>query len=386
MERIMGARKLLIALAAGIALMIAGIGAAGYWAKEISSFTLVPAKRFAAPRMLQGNAYEQSAMWYSQGAGHALDPSRWQPSGVAPPKRMAAAVFFIHPTSHFDRNHWNAPLEDARAGATAQTFLRGLATPFAGADAIWAPRYRQATFGAFLANGPEGEAALAAAYRDVLMAFDAFVRQTDPAQPIILAGHSQGAYHLVRLLRDRVAGTALASRVVAAYAVGWPVSMAHDLPRMGLPACTAPDQTGCILSWQSFGEPADTATVREAYARLTRLDGQKGDGAPFLCVNPLTGTQMTGTQAAAAPASANHGTLVPDLTLTGASVVAGLTGARCSPEGFLLLDNPPRMGALVMPGNNYHVYDIPLFWAALREDAERRTAAYLATKNHGASR
>ncbi len=369
-------RKILIALAVAVVLVITGVGVASYWAKELSTFALVPAKRFTMPRRLQGDAYDHTAFWYSQGAGHALDPSRWQPSGADAPAPLEAAVFFIHPTSSFERSHWNTPLEDIGANAYAQTFLRGLATPFAGAREIWAPRYRQATFGAFLTDGPEGEAALAAAYRDVLMAFDAFIRHADPARPIILAGHSQGAYHLLRLLRDRVAGQdpahqAVAKRIVAAYVVGWPVSLAHDLPALGLPACTTANQTGCILSWQSFAAPADTTTVREAYARLTRLDGRKGGGTPFLCVNPLTGTQ-----GATAPASANAGTLVPDMTLTGASVVKGLTGASCSPDGFLLLDHAPRMGALVMPGGNYHVYDIPLFWSAVRADALRRTAAY----------
>jgi len=32
----------------------------------------------------------------------------------------------------------------------------------------------------------------------------------------------------------------------------------------------------------------------------------------------------------------------------------------------------------VLPGNNYHVYDYALFWAAIREDAQRRTANWLA--------
>jgi len=31
----------------------------------------------------------------------------------------------------------------------------------------------------------------------------------------------------------------------------------------------------------------------------------------------------------------------------------------------------------VLPGNNYHVYDMTLFWANLRADYERRTAAWL---------
>ena len=39
-----------------------------------------------------------------------------------------------------------------------------------------------------------------------------------PALPIVLVGHSQGALHLMRLLKDRVAGTPLAGRVAAAIA------------------------------------------------------------------------------------------------------------------------------------------------------------------------
>ncbi|MEZ5749790.1 MAG: hypothetical protein R3D83_07910 [Caenibius sp.] len=41
-------------------------------------------------------------------------------------------------------------------------------------------------------------------------------------------------------------------------------------------------------------------------------------------------------------------------------------------RGLLLIGQPPEMGNLVFPGNNYHVYDIPLFWENLRLDAIRR--------------
>lgn len=81
-----------------------------------------------------------------------------------------------------------------------------------------------------------------AAYGDILLAFDTFVANVRPDQPIILAGHSQGALHLTHLLKDRIAGTPLAKRIVAAYVVGWPVSIDTDLAAMGLPACTSPDQ------------------------------------------------------------------------------------------------------------------------------------------------
>ena len=38
------------------------------------------------------------------------------------------------------------------------------------------------------------------------------------------------------------------------------------------------------------------------------------------------------------------------------------------------------MGSAVLPGNNYHVYDIPLFWQNLRSDVERRVSAWLAAR------
>ena len=41
---------------------------------------------------------------------------------------------------------------------------------------------------------------------------------------------------------------------------------------------------------------------------------------------------------------------------------------------------PPAIGPYVMPGNNYHVYDIPLFWANLRADMARRVAAWEHTR------
>ncbi len=83
------------------------------------------------------------------------------------------------------------------------------------------------------------------AYRDVLAAFDVFLAAQPAATPIILAGHSQGALHLSRLLIERRA--ALKGRLVAAYVVGWPLSVSADLPATGLPPCNPPDHAVWIL-------------------------------------------------------------------------------------------------------------------------------------------
>ena len=58
---------------------------------------------------------------------------------------------------------------------------------------------------------------------------------------------------------------------------------------------------------------------------------------------------------------------------------AALSAVRGQPPTFeQLLGGEPQLGPYVLPGNNYHVYDYPLFWANLRADAERRVAAFLA--------
>ncbi len=377
-------KKFLYLVAILIALVVGGRIAFELFQKEFAEIALVPSAEFAPVKPLDANAYEDSALWYSRPGIGASDPARWQPSyaetgGTAVPGSPAAptqrfAVFFVHPTSYLNRSRWNAPLEsggDPEAERVARIYLRGMASPFNAATEIWAPRYRQATMGAFLTAAPEGKQAIGAAYADVREAFRYFLSSVDPKTPIVLVGHSQGALHLKRLLAEEVKGTPAASRLVAAYVIGWPVSTLHDLPVMGLPACAAPDQTACVISWSSFAEPADPALVLEAYGRTPALDGKALGDDPMLCSNPLTG--LIG---GAAPASANLGTLVPDDSMAKGELVPGLVPARCDKRGLLLIGPPPEMGSYVLPGNNYHVYDLPLFWANTKADVNRRADAW----------
>ena len=74
----------------------------------------------------------------------------------------------------------------------------------------------------------------------------------------------------------------------------------------------------------------------------------------------------------------NRGTLVPGKTEGTGTLTPGMVPARCGPDQFLLIGPPPEMGDYVLPGNNYHVYDIPLFWANLRANVADRVAAWRA--------
>lgn len=376
------ARKFLYFVAFCIVLVISGRIVYELFAEELAEIALVPSGEFKPVKPLEANAYEDSKLWYSRPGIGVSDPARWQPAyaadrGVLPTPaepQQRFAVFFVHPTSYLNRASWNAPLEnggDPEAERIARVYLRGMASPFNAASEIWAPRYRQATMGAFLTDAPEGKQAIDAAYADVREAFRYFLSSVDPKTPIVLAGHSQGALHLKRLLAEEIKGSPVAARLVAAYVIGWPVSTLHDLPVMGIPACAAPDQTGCVISWSSFAEPAEPAMVLDAYATMPALDGQKPGSDPMLCTNPLTGTP-----GGSAPATANLGTLVPEDSMEKGELQPALVPARCDKRGLLLIGPPPEMGSYVLPGNNYHVYDLPLFWANTKADVARRVNAW----------
>lgn len=365
------ARKFLYIVAALIVLVIAVLLALRLFGLQLSRLALVPGEPFAALAPLPADAYAHNDMWIAR-PGKAENPARWIPAGITPePARINATVFFIHPTSYLARAHWNAPLNDAEANDRAVKFVRAQASVFGDAKDIWIPRYRQATLGAFLTDKPEGQRALESAYRDVLAAFDAFMANQDSDTPIILAAHSQGSMHLARLLKERIAGKPIASRIVAAYVIGWPVPVTADLPALGLPPCERPDQTGCILSWQSYAEPAGYADTMDLFEAIPGLAGKSRRGDRYLCTNPLTGG-MGGS----APASANRGMLKNSADFSQGEIVKGGAPARCDAKGFLLIGTGPDLGPYVLPNNNYHMYDYSLFWANMRADVARRVEAF----------
>jgi hypothetical protein len=375
------ARKFLYLVAIIIVLFIAGMIALRVWSQELTAFVFVPDVEFVEQEPLEASAYQDPALWYSRPGIGVTDPARWQPAyasdrGLLPtpaePPEPDFAVFFIHPTSYRGTDSWNAPIGDEEAERIARIYIRGMASPFNAADEIWAPRYRQATLGAFLTDAPEAEMSIDAAYADVLEAFRFFVDSVDDETPIVLVGHSQGSLHLLRLLREEVQEKSLGERIVASYAIGWPVSVEHDLPALGVPACATASQTGCILSWSSFAEPADPSAVIDAYSTSVGFDGELRGESQILCTNPLLGT-FGGSE----EASANLGTLVPDDSMSNGELVPGAVPASCDERGLLNIGAPPEMGSYVLPGNNYHVYDIPLFWANTQADVARRVNAFV---------
>lgn len=393
------ARKFLYLFAIIIALVIA---VAIAWRLNPGLFmraAFVPREAFVAPPPPAPNIYADAAMWIARPGMTGEDPTLWRPQlpqSAAPESKGAeneaevprfadeaergtAAIFYIHPTSYLSNAHWNAPLDDEEGNWRANLFVRSQASALAGAGEIWAPRYRQAAMGAFLTRDVEtANRALDAAYADVEAAFDQFLTEIGPSRPIILAGHSQGSLHLARLMRQRVDGQPVARRIAAAYVIGWPISVDHDLPRMGLPACETSDSSGCILAWQSFAEPADPSMILDVFDRTIGFDRQSRRDSRMLCINPISGVRD-----GAADVAANLGTIKPNSALSDGTLFPATNGARCDDpaaggRGLLLIGEGPDLGGYLLPGNNYHVYDYALYWANIRADANRRLAAFVA--------
>lgn len=353
-----------------LTLIVVAIAFAFYqWGGNLLLKEATPKGHFEAAQAGSGPDYKEPSSWIAR-PGIANNPALWLPLGVSPSSGKAA-VFFIHPTTYLQNDRWNAPLQAGGDSAfRTNLFVESEASAFSAVGQIWAPHYRQAAFGAFLLNSADAKRALDLAYRDVSAAFEEFLKEAGN-RPIILAGHSQGALHLERLLRDKIAGKPIAKRILAAYVVGWPISTRADLPALGLPPCRSANEDGCILSWMSFGDPANPSMMFDEWKRTKGLNGLERRPADVLCVNPISGTE-DGT----APASDNGGTLIPSADLRSARLAPGLVGAHCRKGLLIVGGNIPGFPTPPILGNNYHVYDYALFWGAVRRDAQRRLAAW----------
>ncbi|OYZ35903.1 MAG: hypothetical protein B7Y31_10925, partial [Novosphingobium sp. 16-62-11] len=150
------ARKFLYMIAVLAVLVIAALFILRIWSTELTRFAFVPRADYAKLDPLPSGAFAGNAMWFSRPGIGKDDPSQWLPAKITK-NQGPAAVFFIHPTSYLAREAWNGPLDDPDTNRRASYFLQGMASAFNGQAQVWAPRYRQAAFGAFLTDQPEGQ-------------------------------------------------------------------------------------------------------------------------------------------------------------------------------------------------------------------------------------
>jgi len=319
------------------------------------------------------------------------DAADFLPRGLsAVPGPRLADVFYVHPTTYYNSAEWNAPLDDGRAREMRDLTLANQASTFNACCRVYAPVYRQASIGAYFDVDDNNLAAFRVAYDDVAAAFRYYLATFNQGRPFIIAGHSQGTMHALRLLGE-IAASEAGERMVVAYAVGYratPESFA------GWPACRGSRDTGCAVAWDTF--PEDWESAPELSFILWKGDRLVTTARrSWLCTNPISWS-LGGEPA---PSVQHLGSVLLELNLPMTSfsdviladetlgmVVTGLgapeTGtltARC--EGSRLLvprQSEPFRADFESDTGSYHLFDYDLFYMDIRQNAVDRVAAFVA--------
>ncbi len=268
-----------------------------------------------------------------------------------------ADVFFIYPTTYVQVPDgafpWNASLADSALNrATDESTILNQASVFNGSCRVYAPRYRQAHFYAFLSpNKKDKDQALDFAYDDVKSSFEYYLQNYNQGRPIVIAAHSQGTLHAIRLLKEFFDDKPLGDRLVVAYLIGMGVQPDEFVT---IPPGSAPDQTHCFVSWRTF-------------AKNYYPEWHQNEVNAAVCTNPLSWQ----TDDAYVSQKANLGGVGLKYTY-----YPHLADAQCH-DGLLWINKPYIKGRAFIGNQNWHNADINLFWANIRQNVQNRIGAFL---------
>lgn len=310
------------------------------------------------------------------------------PAGVTGAVQQGAApvdVFFIHPTGFLKGEGWTFSMDpDTATEENTRWMLANQASAYNGCCNVYAPRYRQASIFAYLKGEEIREQVLGFAYQDVARAFDYFLEHYSNGRPFIIASHSQGTHHGARLLKERIDGTPLARRLVAAYLIGGGIPAAELDVMQDIGLCEDARDLHCAVHWDTYSEAV--------------IDDGFPDRVGNVCVNPLSWTVDGGLAGrdqhlGAVPVSGTFQIgLGGDDSATGVvfeplgAPIDHLVQAQCR-NGVLFITDQSGTAFGGMSGafgrGNYHGLDYPIFHMDIRENARLRVATYLAQQAAG---
>lgn len=294
----------------------------------------------------------------------------WAWLGIGQDK--AADVFLVCPTVDM-KDEFNMSMTDE---ATKANFLGALNMErgiYEDSARLFAPYYRQAAMKVYSLTQQEREPYMALAYRDVSDAFSYYLENLNQGRPIILAGFSQGADMCYRLMEEYFGEEALADRLVAVYAIGWPLTqeMTEKYPQLK-PAQSA-DDLGTVISFECEAEEVTDSFIIPQDMKA-------------LSINPLNWK----TDSTPASREENLGACFTDYS---GSIVMD-AGALCG--GYLdeargvlkVTDVSPSDYPAIVPGlpeGAYHIYDYQFFFRNLQENVTLRVDAYQASLSQKAA-
>ncbi|MCF6212947.1 MAG: DUF3089 domain-containing protein [Flavobacteriaceae bacterium] len=294
--------------------------------------------------------YNNATSWAVLPNTYPEDLKKWQTNTT----NLKADIFYIYPTLNLDKKdlRWNVPISDkAQQNKVLNTAVYFQASAFLNAGKLYVPYYRQAhirSYNQFLNGGKE---ALDLAYADVKAAFQYYLKNYNNGRPFIIASHSQGTTHAIKLLKEFVDGKPLQKQLIAAYIPG--IAIKKDVFKT-IPFMTKPTQTGGFVAWNTYKKNYYPKTFSKWF-----------EGAAVS--NPITWDAATTSLRAA-----HKGFLFNnDKLYTQALRVYVKDGILWTS----LPHFPYRLFALNK--KRYHTGDINLFWEDVRENAVLRVDSFL---------
>ena len=321
---------------------------------------VIPARKFEVTKMPAAPNYANDSCWAALPTKKDSADVNIYAAGIIDKQQTAPIdVFYVHPTTYLFGNKWNASLNDEEVNKkTDRLAVRNQASVFNEMCRVYAPRYRQAvlfSYAHYAEKKGNATQAFDLAYSDVKTAFIYYLKNYNQGRPFIIASHSQGTDHTIRLLHDFIENdSVLKKKLVAAYIIGRPMQKGSI---KAIPPADSANQVGCYITWNAV-----------LWGEKTFYGFKVND---LECVNPLTWKRDT----VAASTLLNTGSLPQAFN----RVDAGLTDAKISPTGLLWVHRPnvalkdyPYMNA-----KRFHVLDYNLFYMNMRQNIKLRTETYL---------
>jgi hypothetical protein len=276
------------------------------------------------------------------------------------PGQFDVDLLWFYPTTFVSDSLWNMPLDDVSAKMGAKNDFIAMAGVFEEYCNIYAPYYRQACLAVLSASESDFNAAFNLAYTDAEKAVEYYFEQYNNNRKFVIAGHSQGANHVLELLKNNDILNENLHNMIAAYVVGWSVTISDTINHPQLNICDSATEQGCIITYNTIEDG-----FQDEASHLTLLPNS-------ITVNPL----LWNTSEEFAPKELHKGAVFKTdegydtiYHYTSAQNINGLCVERPSNVDNFLVFEP-----YFYPGI-YHVYDYEFFHLNLKSNLHERIKA-----------
>lgn len=305
-----------------------------------SSDYLIPTQEFNKYQVFVDLDYNNSKNWAFRSDFHdykKLMPKNYKYTNE---NKYDVSVFYIHPTSLFSSEYWNADTTHFVNNQFIDLCLENQASVFAGLGELYAPHYREMHIYSY-SDTVNGLKAFDVAYKDVLLAFKYFFNNLK-TDKFIIVSHSQGTNHAKKLINEYIYNNVkILDKLVLSYLIGMDISKDEMLINL----CEHPHQLNCYLSWRSFNHS------------YYPFDWKYGDN--YISINPIDYTSSFLWTAK----KLHKGILLPNK-----KIFFKKSLSVRNEKGLLWVKLPNNIFLNRFKRNSYHNADFNLFWVNMRSN------------------